>query len=681
MSLAHQPSAWIPVTRVLAASWRRSGSIVVSVIIMLALAVTVADAGDVGTVNVKPVAKQTFSGFGAFMGYGVGYNVNYSLTHGGTAGVDALFDRAFATDQLNLQYLRLNIDPRFQEGAAREEIAVDDRALEAFTSQVTMAQKAKARNAAVKLCFSVFRPPHWMRVGNETINQGEGAAWWHAAGVTDVSQFWRDATRSANRLREDQRDAFALYLSQFCQRFHALSGYWPDYLAVQNEPDLNSGTGVDYSSCTYTPENYGAVSRIVKQRFITDGVPTRLMGPEFSYQAFGGADQEYYRRMFIAAGAAIAGQPIIDVGAIHCYGDGFSAQWTEMSQGTLWGTEYSFSGRGMTNFNPDLPRSAAWFGAIVATRLQRGHISSLWWFNLMEKAGSPSLPESLLTTDGDGGSHIITTHALTRTACVLRQLATTIIPGSVVQDTEFFWNGGSETYDVGYSATIYPAAVACKRPDGRHVLVFVNPTLQTFTNVINLQVPALSTAGVQTWTRRLTDATHGDTADGTVSFTNGYAKNGFSVPPQSVITLLEPTVVGGIAPSITTSAIITGTVGVAYTYDVNASGAPAPTFALSGAPVGMTIDSATGVITWTPSSSGSVSFTIVATNGIAPNATQNVTLTIAAASTPGSGVPTSKNSGGSSGCGLGSAAATLVGLLGLTLLVAGMSDPNTKPRS
>jgi len=417
-----------------AACWSRAQVLA----LLLGLFTASLHAGDAGTINLSATPKQTFTGFGCFMGYGAGYNVNYSLAHGGGAGVDALFDRAFGSGQLNLQYLRLNIDPRFKEDGALNEIAYDNRALEEFTSQATMAQKAKARNPAVQLCFSVFRPPHWMRVGEETISNGQGHDWWHAPGVTDVTQFWRDATRTPNRLRDDKREAFVDYLSQFCQRFHALSGHWPDYLALQNEPDITSGTGASYSSCTYSPEAYGAVARLVKQRFITDGVPTKLMAPEFSYQGFGGADQEYYKRTFIAAGAPIGGQPVIAVGAIHCYGDGFDAVWNEKSQGVLWSTEYSFSGRGMTNFDPDLPRSAAWLGATFATRMQRGHLSSFWWFTLMEKAGTAGMPEALLTTDGEGGSHIITTHALTRTAYVMRQLATTVVPGSVVQDTEFF---------------------------------------------------------------------------------------------------------------------------------------------------------------------------------------------------------------------------------------------------
>ncbi len=55
------------------------------------------------------------------------------------------------------------------------------------------------------------------------------------------------------------------------------------------------------------------------------------------------------------------------------------------------------------------------------------------------------------------------------------------------------------------------------------------------------------------------------------------------------------------APSITSTAVTAATVGSAYTYDVNATGVPTPTYSLSGTiPTGMTIDANTGIISWTP---------------------------------------------------------------------------------
>ncbi|MGE5297041.1 MAG: InlB B-repeat-containing protein, partial [Solirubrobacterales bacterium] len=59
-------------------------------------------------------------------------------------------------------------------------------------------------------------------------------------------------------------------------------------------------------------------------------------------------------------------------------------------------------------------------------------------------------------------------------------------------------------------------------------------------------------------------------------------------------------------------------VGEAFTYDVEATGDPAPTFSLTSAPNGMTIDSDSGVITWTPSAAqmGSRGVRVKAANSV-----------------------------------------------------------------
>ncbi len=82
----------------------------------------------------------------------------------------------------------------------------------------------------------------------------------------------------------------------------------------------------------------------------------------------------------------------------------------------------------------------------------------------------------------------------------------------------------------------------------------------------------------------------------------------------------------GIAPSFTSTPVTAGTYGVAYSYDADADGIPAPTFALTTAPAGMTIDAA-GVITWTPDDVGDFDVVIEASN-VAGTAVQSFTITV-----------------------------------------------------
>ncbi|MDY7080715.1 MAG: LamG-like jellyroll fold domain-containing protein, partial [Chloroflexota bacterium] len=57
---------------------------------------------------------------------------------------------------------------------------------------------------------------------------------------------------------------------------------------------------------------------------------------------------------------------------------------------------------------------------------------------------------------------------------------------------------------------------------------------------------------------------------------------------------------GAYAPIIVSPPVTAATVGRPYLYDVEAAGDPAPTYALVVSPTGMTIDTLTGLISWTP---------------------------------------------------------------------------------
>jgi len=84
-------------------------------------------------------------------------------------------------------------------------------------------------------------------------------------------------------------------------------------------------------------------------------------------------------------------------------------------------------------------------------------------------------------------------------------------------------------------------------------------------------------------------------------------------------------------PVITSTPVTSATIGVLYSYDVEATGYPNPNFSLSVYPAGMTIDENTGLIQWTPSLAGDADVTVVASNGSLPDANQSFTITVAGA--------------------------------------------------
>jgi PKD repeat protein len=91
------------------------------------------------------------------------------------------------------------------------------------------------------------------------------------------------------------------------------------------------------------------------------------------------------------------------------------------------------------------------------------------------------------------------------------------------------------------------------------------------------------------------------------------------------------TIMVTVIPVITSLPVTDVNAGDLYSYDVEATGIPQPTFSLTTAPLGMTIDSNTGLIQWTPADIGDVNVTIQATN---PGGSDSQNFTITAAAVP-----------------------------------------------
>jgi hypothetical protein len=106
----------------------------------------------------------------------------------------------------------------------------------------------------------------------------------------------------------------------------------------------------------------------------------------------------------------------------------------------------------------------------------------------------------------------------------------------------------------------------------------------------------------------------------------------FTVAKTQVYTeslLLQP----GVVPTITSSAPPTSVpVSTAYSFHVTASGTAPITFTITAGtlPTGLTLDPATGIISGTPTTPGSSSYTVTATNA-AGTASVSITQTVAAA--------------------------------------------------
>jgi lysophospholipase L1-like esterase len=95
-----------------------------------------------------------------------------------------------------------------------------------------------------------------------------------------------------------------------------------------------------------------------------------------------------------------------------------------------------------------------------------------------------------------------------------------------------------------------------------------------------------------------------------------------------------------VSPSIVSLPVTDADVGVAYSYAVVAIGNPAPSFSLITSPSGMTINPATGLISWTPTSGqlGNKNVKVQAENE-SGNTSQSFDIIVAAQDTDSDGVP------------------------------------------
>src|SRR5207237_164770 len=101
--------------------------------------------------------------------------------------------------------------------------------------------------------------------------------------------------------------------------------------------------------------------------------------------------------------------------------------------------------------------------------------------------------------------------------------------------------------------------------------------------------------------------------------------------PFVLVLAAAGTALAGPKPVITSPTTATGQVGVAFSYQITASNGPIISYNATGLPGGLTVNTTTGVISGTPTTAGTYSVTISATNS---GGTGNATLTLTIVNPP-----------------------------------------------
>src|SRR5438874_11528863 len=95
--------------------------------------------------------------------------------------------------------------------------------------------------------------------------------------------------------------------------------------------------------------------------------------------------------------------------------------------------------------------------------------------------------------------------------------------------------------------------------------------------------------------------------------------------PLVLVIVAAGTALAGPKPVITSPTTASGQVGVAFSYQITASNGPIISYNATGLPAGLSVNTSTGLISGTPTTAGTYTVTISATNSIG---TGSATLTL-----------------------------------------------------
>jgi len=296
-------------------------------------------------------------------------------------------------------------------------------------------------------------------------------------------------------------------------------------------------------------------------------------------------------------------------------------QWTPSSTGNFDVTVVASNGispDAAQSFTINVQSSTTFAPIITSTAVTSGTVGQLYTYDV-ETDANPN-PTYSLTTFPSGMTINSTTGLIQWTPLSAGNFDVTVNASNGVSPDA----SQSFTINVQSSTTFAPAITSTAVTSGTVGQLYTydvdtdgNPTptysLSTFPSGMTIN----STSGLIEWTPSAT----GD-FDVTVNASNGVspdASQSFTINVQSSTTF---------APIITSTAVTSGTVGQLYTYDVETDGNPTPTYSLTTFPSGMTINSTTGLIQWTPTSAGNFDVTVNASNGVSPDATQSFQINV-----------------------------------------------------
>ena len=556
-----------------------------SVLGACALAVVVpsgpAHAADSASIN-GSTTYQTIAGFGASEAFGEAATV---MNAPSSVQQQALADLYSPTTGAGLTILRNEIgatsgntiEPNNPGGPNATPAYVPLSQINQDMGQLWFAQQIKARYNVTDVYADAWSAPGFMKTNGAVANGGQVCG---SPGASCSSGDWRHA--------------YANYLVQYAKDY-AAAGVPLTYLGPSNEPDFSA----NYDSMTMSPTQMASVVDVLGPTLKNSGLSTQVT----CCAATGWPKAGQYAQAIEADPTALAATAMVG-------GHGYSGAptsplpgWTKQAWETEWSTFEGFS----TAWDDGSDASGMTWAQHIHQGLTGANLSAFlyWW-------GS--------TTPGENGDN----EGLLE------------INGSSVIPTGRLWAFAN------YSRYIHPGAIrigasssngavqlsAFKNTDGSLAIVALNTG--SGADPITYSLANTGVTDGATVTPYLTNNSNTVTAQATTTITGGSFTA--TAPGRSLVTYVIPAgIITGNTVTVTNPGNQSGKVGTAISgVQIQATDSAAGqslTYSATGLPAGLSISSS-GLITGTPTTAGTSSVTVTATDGTGASGSASFTWTI-----------------------------------------------------
>ncbi len=555
----------------------------------LSAAPAVAFAASTATIN-GATTYQTITGFGASEAFGEASTVMNAPSSVQQQALDLLYS---PTNGAGLTMLRneigadsgTTIEPTNPGGPNAAPNYASLASTNQDQGQLWFAQQIKSRYGVNDVFADAWSAPAFMKTNNATANGGQ------VCGVT-----------GASCASGDWRQAYANYLLQYTKDY-AAAGVPLSYVGPSNEPDYSA----NYDSMTMSGAQLASLLDKVGPTITNSGLSTQVE----CCAATGWSVSGQYASAIAADPTALA-----DTAALTSHG--YSSAPTSPMSGwnkPTWQTEWStFEG-----WDPAWDDGSAASGLTWAQHINAGMTSAdlsaflYWWGSTTPAENGDN--EGLLEINGSSVTPAGRLWAFANYSRYIHPGATRI---------------GATTSDGNVQLSAY------KNTDGTVAIVAINTGTSADSLTYNLQ--NTGTANGATVTPYLTNSTSNVAAQASTTVSGGAF--GASIPARSMVTY----VIGGSGTigntvTVTSPGNQTGAVGTPASLGIQArDSASGQTLAYSatGLPAGLAIDSGTGLISGTPTTAGSSTVTVTATDGTGASGAATFTWTVSPGTTGGS---------------------------------------------